>query len=81
VAVPPPVREVNALGGGDSLVAGVAVSRLRGDAPAECLRFGTACGAANAATWDPGGITAAAVEALRSEVVVSERNMEEEAGA
>jgi tagatose 6-phosphate kinase len=79
-AVPPRVTEVNALGGGDSLVAGIAVAWLRGDRPLECLRFGTACGAANAATWDPGGIDAAAVAELLPRVAVRETEREGESG-
>jgi tagatose 6-phosphate kinase len=70
--VPPTIELVNALGSGDSLVAGVALARRRGDPPAECLRFGVACGAANAATWDPGGIDAATVAELLPRVIVRE---------
>ena len=70
--VPPAIEVVNTLGSGDSLVAGVALARLRGESPAECLRFGVACGAANAATWDPGGIDAAAVAELLPRVIVHE---------
>jgi tagatose 6-phosphate kinase len=70
--IPPSVSAVNALGSGDSFVAGVAWARLRGEPPAECLRFGVACGAANAAVWDPGGIDAVSVAALLPRVTVRE---------
>lgn len=70
--VPPRVAEVNALGGGDSLVAGIATAWLGGLGPAQCLQYGTACGAANAATWDPGGVQARAVAELVARVVVRE---------
>jgi tagatose 6-phosphate kinase len=63
-ARPPAVKEVNALGSGDSLVAGIAHAWRRGSGPREALAWGIACGAANAAVWDPGGITRAAAEAL-----------------
>jgi fructose-1-phosphate kinase PfkB-like protein len=71
-AVPPLVREVNALGCGDSLVAGIALARLRGDPPAECLRHGVACAAANAGVWDPGGIETETVAKLMPRVNVRE---------
>jgi fructose-1-phosphate kinase PfkB-like protein len=63
-ARPPAVREVNALGSGDSLVAGIAHAWRLGLGPRESLAWGVACGAANAAVWDPGGFTRAAAEAL-----------------
>lgn len=71
-AAPPAVQAVNALGSGDALVAGVALGRVRGWTPAECLRFGVACGAANAATWDPGGIDPALVAELSPQVELRE---------
>jgi tagatose 6-phosphate kinase len=60
----PPVVTVNALGCGDSLVAGVLSAARRGLQPDEALRWGVACGAANAAVWDPGGINRSDVERL-----------------
>jgi 1-phosphofructokinase family hexose kinase len=63
-ARPPAVAEVNALGSGDSMVAGIAYAWRRGLTPCEALAWGVACGAANAAVWDPGGFTRAAVEAM-----------------
>jgi 1-phosphofructokinase family hexose kinase len=67
---PPKVRVVNALGSGDSLLAGVLMAVRRGLPPSEALRWGAACGAANATVWDPGGIEAAAVERLLPDVEV-----------
>lgn len=67
-ALPPPVTEVNALGSGDSLVAGVLSALRQGWPPEEAIRWGVACGAANAAVWDPGGIRRADVEPLASGV-------------
>jgi tagatose 6-phosphate kinase len=69
-ATPPPVEEVNALGSGDAMVAGIVAATLAGAAPGEALALGVACGAANAAVWDPGGIDRAAVDALRPAVTM-----------
>lgn len=63
-ARPPAVPEVNALGSGDAMVAGIVAAVLQGAGPEEALRWGVACGAANAAVWGPGAITRAAVAAL-----------------
>ena len=46
-ATPPPIRERNPIGAGDSLVAGLVWGLHRGDAW-EALRWGVACGAATA---------------------------------
>jgi tagatose 6-phosphate kinase len=64
----PQVPTVNALGSGDALVAGVLSAVQRGAPPAAALRWGVACGAANAAVWDPGGIQRAEVERLLPDV-------------
>jgi 1-phosphofructokinase family hexose kinase len=66
----PRVEEVNDLGGGDSMVAGICWAAAAGRPLAECLAWGAACGAANAAVWDPGGIERAAVERLLPLVAV-----------
>jgi 1-phosphofructokinase family hexose kinase len=73
-ATPPEVPLVNELGSGDAMVAGIAWSCLRGATPREAFAFGVACGAANAAVWDPGGITPDAVIALLPGVGVTTRN-------
>jgi 1-phosphofructokinase family hexose kinase len=65
---PPPVGLVNDLGSGDAMVAGIAWSILNGATPGEAIAWGVACGAANAAVWDPGGITKDAVTRLLPEV-------------
>jgi 1-phosphofructokinase family hexose kinase len=69
---PPAVSEVNALGAGDSMVAGIAHAWRRGLSPREALAWGAACGAANTAVWDPGGFTRAAAEALLPQVRIVE---------
>jgi tagatose 6-phosphate kinase len=68
--LPPPVAAVNPLGSGDSLVAGVLAAVRRGFSPPDALRWGAACGAANAAVWDPGGICRTDVERLLAHVIV-----------
>jgi fructose-1-phosphate kinase PfkB-like protein len=68
--LPAPVHEVNAFGGGDSMVAGICWAASQGMATPECLAWGAACGAANAAVWDPGGISRQEVERLLPLVTV-----------
>jgi 1-phosphofructokinase family hexose kinase len=60
----PRVELVNALGCGDSLLAGVLHAVRRGLPAPEAIRWGVACAAANAAVWDPGGFDRPAVERL-----------------
>ncbi len=67
---PPAIREVSDLGSGDSMVAGICWAAARGYPLRECLRWGAACGAANAAVWDPGGITREEVERLLPQVEI-----------
>jgi tagatose 6-phosphate kinase len=71
---PPRVPAVNVLGSGDSLLAGVLTAIRRGLPPSEALRWGAACGAANAAVWDPGGIDRPTVERLLPGVQVFRRS-------
>lgn len=51
-AIPPRVEQINPVGSGDCLVAGMAAGIRRGWPLEEALRFGIACGAANAAVWE-----------------------------
>ncbi|MGV3722014.1 MAG: 1-phosphofructokinase family hexose kinase, partial [Actinomycetota bacterium] len=64
----PRVTEVNDLGGGDSMVAGICWAAAAGYELRECLAWGAACGAANAEVWDPGGISRSRVEDLLKDV-------------
>ncbi|MCE5253350.1 MAG: 1-phosphofructokinase family hexose kinase [Actinomycetia bacterium] len=50
----PDLDIVSPLGWGDSIVGGYAVRLLEGDSPADCLRFGLACGAANVMRYGAG---------------------------
>jgi fructose-1-phosphate kinase PfkB-like protein len=65
---PPKVEEVSDLGCGDSMVAGLCWAAGEGYDGVDCLRWAAACGAANAAVWNPGEITRAEVERLLPEV-------------
>ena len=68
--LPPSVTEINDLGGGDSMLAGLCWAASQGLPARECLAWGAACGAANAEVWDPAGITRARVEQLLPQVQV-----------
>jgi fructose-1-phosphate kinase PfkB-like protein len=69
-AYPPLVEEMNPVGSGDSLVAGLATGILNGCSWEEALRWGTAAGAANAAMWHAGSCTREQVEALLPQVKI-----------
>ena len=68
--LPVPVTEENDLGGGDSMVAGICWAAAQGYTETEGLAWGAACGAANAAVWDPAGIEKSEVERLLTLVQV-----------
>src|SRR5882724_9885935 len=51
---PPRVDTKNPIGSGDAMMAGIAVALVRGQPILEAVRFGAACGAANAMTAEPG---------------------------
>jgi tagatose 6-phosphate kinase len=70
-ATPPQVEVVSSVGSGDSLLAGLAVARLRGQSIEAALAFGVACGAANAMTPLPGRVDAGTVESLLARVSVA----------
>ncbi len=53
-AVPPEIKFASAVGSGDSFVAAFIDSLLRGTNIVDALVYGTACGAANAATYGAG---------------------------
>ncbi len=67
---PPEVPVVNPIGSGDSLLAGLVDGWLKGLDPVLLLQRAVACGAANTAVWDAGGIDPEAVEELASQVLV-----------
>lgn len=69
-AVPPRVTEVNPVGSGDSLVAGLAAGLLQGLPAEEILRLAVACGTANAMTEAVATFGHELLEGILSEVTV-----------
>lgn len=69
-AIPPKIDVVSATGCGDSMIAGLAISILRGSSPEDMLRYATAVSAANALEKGTGCVVRAKAEALMSGVRV-----------
>ncbi|HEY5144366.1 MAG TPA: 1-phosphofructokinase family hexose kinase [Solirubrobacteraceae bacterium] len=65
-----PRDAVATVGAGDAFLAGYVAARYSGSAPAECLRFGVACGAESTQRLGAGLVDRAGVERLLSEVDV-----------
>jgi tagatose 6-phosphate kinase len=63
---PPRVEAKNPIGSGDAMMAGIAVGLVRGRPILEAVRFGAACGAANAMTAEPGFVRIRDVQRLCS---------------
>jgi len=63
---PPRVKAKNPIGSGDAMMAGVAVALTRAKPVLEAVRFGIACGAANAMTAEPGCVRLTDVKRLCS---------------
>jgi len=61
---PPRVEAKNPIGSGDAMMAGIAVGLVRGQPILEAVRFGAACGAANAMTAEPGFVRTGDVRRL-----------------
>lgn len=68
----PRVEALSTVGSGDALVGGYAARLLEGDAPVDCLRFGLACGAANALSYGAGLFEPDAVRQLLDAVEIEE---------
>ena len=66
--LPPRVKAVNPIGSGDAMLAGMAWALSRGLAPVAAVRFGVACGAANALTPTAGVVRKADVSRLLKRV-------------
>lgn len=71
-ACPPAISAASSVGSGDSLMAGLTTGLLRGQPLPEALRFGVACGAADALTPGPGQIDLATVNRLAAGGTVQE---------
>lgn len=69
-AIPPRVEQINPVGSGDCLVAGMAAGIRRGWHLEEALRLGIACGAANAAVWEAAHVAPEQVQDLMPRVVL-----------
>jgi 1-phosphofructokinase/tagatose 6-phosphate kinase len=67
-----PREPVAAVGSGDAFLAGYVAARYVGSSPAECLRFGVACGAESTRRLGAGLIDAREVDRLVGEVTVTE---------
>jgi 1-phosphofructokinase family hexose kinase len=65
-----PREAVATVGGGDAFLAGYVAARYGGQSPAECLRFGVACGAESVQRLGAGLIDPQKVERLVGEVDV-----------
>jgi len=68
----PPQHSVATVGSGDAFLAGYVAEHYRGSTPAECLRFGVACGAESTGRLGAGLIDVHEVERLLGLVVASE---------
>ncbi|MFN8377200.1 MAG: 1-phosphofructokinase family hexose kinase [Anaerolineae bacterium] len=66
----PPIRRINAVGSGDSFLAGAATAQMRGESDESMLAWGVAAGAANAVSSGGGGFTYASFHALLGKVNV-----------
>ncbi len=76
-----PTREpVATVGAGDAFLAGYLAARYRGSAPAECLRFGVACGAESTGRLGAGLIDPRAADRLLSEVELTRLAQPERVG-
>ncbi len=69
--VPPAIEEVNAVGSGDSLVAGIAVGLKRGWPLEQTIIWGVSAGTANALSWNIGHFTEAEVKSIATQVTVT----------
>lgn len=68
--VPPVFKAVNAVGSGDSFVAGIAIGLQRKYPIEEVLRLAAACGTANVLEQESGCVEPARVEEIRAQVAV-----------
>lgn len=71
IVTPPKVEVVNTVGCGDAMVAGFVAASLGGKGIADCLRWGVAAGAANAAVFGNAGVTKGKLAELLPQVKVN----------
>jgi 1-phosphofructokinase/tagatose 6-phosphate kinase len=65
-----PLETYSAVGSGDAFLAGYVAARYTGRPPAECLRFGVACGAESTQHIGAGVIDPREAERLESEIAI-----------
>jgi 1-phosphofructokinase family hexose kinase len=65
-----PLETYSAVGSGDAFLAGYVAARYSGRPPAQCLRFGVACGAESTQHIGAGVIDAREAERLESEIAI-----------
>jgi len=70
-----PVEPVAAVGSGDAFLAGYVAARFAGSPPADCLRFGVACGAESTQHFGAGTLEPRNVERLLDEIDVQRREL------
>jgi tagatose 6-phosphate kinase len=66
---PPQIRVVNPIGSGDSMLAGIAQQLAQGKPVLDSIRYGIACGAANALTPTAGDVSLSDVSRLLRQIV------------
>jgi len=69
----PPLDPISTVGSGDSFLAGFVSARVSGKSPADCLRYGVACGAANTQKYGAGVFDPHEVKKLLPKVKVEEQ--------
>ena len=67
---PPVFKAVNAVGSGDSFVAGIAIGLQRGYEIQDVLRLAAACGTANVLEQESGCVDPVKVEEIMAETIV-----------
>lgn len=68
---PPSIEVVSTVGSGDSMLAGLAIARLRGQPVPDALAFGVACGTANVLSGLPGRFEQSQVEDVLGRVRIT----------
>ena len=75
-----PLEPRASVGSGDAFLAGYVAARYTGESPADCLRFGTACGAESTQHLGAGVLDSRAVDRLLVEIEVERLELPAEVG-
>lgn len=73
--IPARVKEINPVGSGDALVAGIAVSILDGKSIEYAVKYGVSAGSANASIWDACHCKKKDIDKLFSRVKIKQSNI------